>query len=202
MQSEPRRMRLKPLRMRANNHLWCVFCYAAAFALPLLWQYAALRLIYPYKLYATAPDAAAHVLSAFPALGKWLAPVAARTAENTDTLLSVLAAREQVWLNALTLVIQLGWRFTHRSPVFSARATLRAIRDYRVTMLLIWLVNAAAAAGVWIFGVQFIQGRTLWDYAVSFGVFLLLPLCAAFVSRYAASPVISGKHAFFKRITL
>ena len=202
-------MRSKPLRMRPRNHLWCFLCYLAAFAVPLIWQAVALGLIYPYKLYATAPDVAAHVLSAFPGLEGLLAPVAEYTADSAD-LLHVLTVREEVWLFALaaaaiaawllTLVIQLLWRLCHRTPILSARATTRAVRSYRVTMLVIWLVNAAFAAAVWLYGVQFVPGRTLWDYVVCFGVFVLLPLSAAFVSRYAASPMISGRHAFFKRI--
>lgn len=210
MQNESRRMRSRPLRMRSGNHLWCLLCYLIAFAVPLLWQFAALRLIYPYKLYATAPDVAAHLLDAFPKLENVLAPIAALTADQPSALMDVLAAREQVWLGVLTLtaaaawlvtlLIQLLWRVFHRTPILSARATTRAVRSYRITMLLIWLVNAAAAGGLWLYGVQYIHGRTLWDYAVCFGVFVLLPLSAAVVSRLAASPMISGRHAFFKRI--
>lgn len=196
--------------MRSGNHLWCLFCYLIAFAAPLLWEYAMLRLVYPWKLAATAPDVAAHLLSAFPFLNGALAPVAAQTAENATMLRHVLAAREQVWLAALslcalaawlfTLLIQLCWRFANRSPILTARATARAIRSYRLTMLVIWAFNAAIVAGVWLFGVQFIPGRTLWDHVVSFGVFVLIPISAIIVSRLAASPAISGRHGFFKRI--
>ena len=83
---------------------------------------------------------------------------------------------------------------------FSVSCTTRAIRSYRLTMLVIAALNAAMAALVWFWGVRLIPGRTLWDYVVSFGIFALLPLSAAAVSRLAASPAISGRHAFFKRI--
>lgn len=210
LHNDANRMRKRRLRMRAGNPIACLLCYLIAFAIPLAWQYAAIRLIYPWKLASTAPDVTAHLLSVFPALGRWLSPVAVMTAEGTFSLRDMLAAREQVWLSvlavcaaaawALTLLTQLTWRFAHSSPILSARQTARAIRSYRMTMLVIWLFNAAIAAGLWVFGVQFITGRTLWDYLVSFGVFLLLPLSAAIVSRFAASPAISGKYAFFKRL--
>lgn len=210
MQAHENRVRKRRLRMRSGNHLQCLLCYLIVFSVPLVWQYIMLRMVYPWKLAATAPDVAAHLLAAFPFLDGWLSPIAASTADNASALRDVLAAREQVWLWALgvcaacawllTLLVQLIWRFANRSPILSARATARAIRSYRLTMLIVWLLNAAIAAGVWLFGVAFIAGRTLWDHLVSFGVFLLIPLAAAIVSRLAASPAISGKHAFFKRI--
>lgn len=210
MQSDASRMRKRTLRMHSGNHAVCLICYAAAFAIPLLWEYIAIRLLYPWKLASTAPDVHAHLLNAFPVLDKWLSPVAVPAAGNAFSLREMLAAREENWLNALvlcalaawglTLLVQLIWRFTNRSPLFSARKTVRAIRTYRLTMLFIWLLNAAIAAGIWFFGVQHITGRTLWDYLVSFGIYLLHPLAACFVSRFAASPAISGKHAFFKRL--
>lgn len=210
MQNQDNRMRKRPLRMHGSSHLACLVCYLIAFSLPLLWQYAAIRLIYPWKLAATAPDVTSHLLAAFPFLDRWLSPMAVLTGGQPFSLREMLAAREQAWLTALglsaaaawglTLLIQLAWRFTHRNPVFSARRTARAIRSYRFTMVILWALNAAIAAGVWLFGVQFITGRTLWDYLVSFGIYLLNPLAAAFVSRLAASPAISGKHAFFKRL--
>lgn len=210
LQTGSRRMRKRSLRMRSGNHCWCLLCYLIAFAIPAAWQYAAIRLVYPWKLASTAPDLAAHLLAAFPFLGGWLSPVAALTAENASALREALAAREQVWLFALaacalaawvlTLILQLLWRFMHRSPILSARQTTRAIRSYRMLMLAAWALNGAIAAAVWLFGVQHIPGRTLWDYGVSFGVFALIPLSAAFVSRFAASPAISGRHGFFKRI--
>lgn len=202
--------RKRPLAIRSGSRLARLLCYAIAFSLPLVWQYAALTLIYPRKLAFTAPDAAAQLANAFPFLNDLLSPVCARTAEGALPLAQVLANREEAWLSglalcaltawALTLLLQLVWRFCHRKPLFSARLTNRAIRSYRLTMLIILLLNAAMAAGIWFFGVRLIQGRTFWDYLVSFGVFALLPLSAVAVSRLAASPVISGRHAFFKRI--
>lgn len=213
MQKRPVRMAQSPrqrkLRMRSGSGFFCLLCYAVAFAIPLLWQYTAIRLIYPWKLASTAPDLAAHLLDAFPFVDQ-LTSIAASTSEGVFPLREVLATREQVWLAALavcalcawllTLLVQLLWRFTHRSPILAARQTARAIRSYRLSMLVIWGINLAAAAGLWLFGVQFIPGRTIWDYLVSFGFYLLLPLSAAFVSRFAASAAISGKHGFFKRL--
>ena len=210
MQSDATRMRRRVLRMHAGNHAVCLICYAAAFAIPLLWEYIAIRMLYPWKLASTAPDVHAHLLNAFPALDRWLSPVAVPAAGNAFSLREMLAVREENWLTALvicalaawglTLLVQLIWRFTNRSLLFTARKTFRAIRAYRLTMLIIWLLNAAMAFAVWHFGVQHITGRTLWDYLVSFGIYLLNPLAALFVSRFAASPAISGRHAFFKRL--
>lgn len=202
--------RKRTLRMRRGSPLACLGCYLIAFSVPLLWQYTAIRLIYPWKLASTAPDIAAHLLSTFPFLHPLLQSAAAMTAETAAPLREVLAAREEIWLAALTagamaawlisLFIQLIWRVTHRSPLFSARQTARAVRSYRIVMLVILVINAAAAALIWLFGARFIPGRTLWDYLVCFGVFALIPPAAAFVSRFAASSAISGRHGFFKRL--
>ena len=210
MQKNEMRMRKRPLRMHGSNRIACLICYLAAFAVPVVWEFIALRMLYPWKLVFTAPDVTAHLLNAFPVLGRWLTPIAATTAEGAFSLREILAAREQVWLATLalsaafswlmTLLIQLVWRFMHCSPVRCARRITSAIFSYRLTLVVIWLMNAAIAAVIWLFGVQHITGRTLWDYLVCFGIFLLNPLAAAFVSRFAASPAISGKHAFFKRI--
>lgn len=210
MLSDSRPARKRRLSIHTGSALARFLCYLTAFALPLCWQYAALVFIYPRKLAFTAPDAAAELVNAFSPLQTLLSPICARTAEGAYPLAQVLEAREQFWLFGLalcalaawllTLFIQLAWRFTHCRPLFSARLTSRAIRSYRLTLLIICALNAAVAAGIWFFGVRLIQGRTIWDYVVSFGVFALLPLAAAVVSRLAASPAISGRHAFFKRI--
>ena len=210
MLSDSRLARRRPLAIRSGSTPARLLCYAVAFALPLGWQYVALALIYPRKLTFTAPNLAGHLADAVPFLQTSLAPLCARTAEGTLPLAQVLYNREQVWLSALalcalaawalTLLFQLVWRFCHRKPLFTARLTTRAIRSYRLTMLVIAALNAAMAALVWFWGVRLIPGRTLWDYVVSFGIFALLPLSAAAVSRLAASPAISGRHAFFKRI--
>lgn len=210
MQNDAQRARKRSLRIRAGNHTVCLIFYAVAFAIPVLWEYAALRLIYPWKLASTAPDVNAHLLDALPMLSRWLSPMAVPTAGTAFSLREMLAEREANWLTVLalfallawglTLLVQLGWRFSNRSPIFSVRSTFRAIRAYRLTMIVIWMINAAIAASVWYFGVQHITGRTLWDCLVSFGIYLLNPLSALFVSRFAASPAISGKHAFFKRL--
>ena len=210
MHQPANRMRKRTLRMRGSNRIACAACYLIAFLIPLAWEWAAIRLMFPWKLASTAPDVTAHLLKAFPVLDRWLSPVSLPASADASSFRALLAAREETWLRFLafsalgawliTLLIQLLWRMAHCRAVCCARQTLRAIRSYRLTMLLVWLLNAAAAAGVWFFGVQHITGRTLWDYLVSFGIYLLNPLAAIMVSRLAASPAISGKHAFFKRL--
>lgn len=206
MQTGSRRARA--LRMRPGNFAVCLMCYLIAFGVPLLWEYAALRLLYPWKLAFTAPDVYTHLIKAFPVLDGWLTLPA--QPDGAFSLRELLATREEAWLGVLrfsallswgiTLLGQLLWRFSHRRPLFGARETSRAIVSCRLMLVLIWLINAAAALGVWFAGVQFITGRTLWDYVISFGIFFLNPLAAAFVSRFAASPAISGRHSYFKRI--
>ena len=65
---------------------------------------------------------------------------------------------------------------------------------------LIWAVNLAGGAALWLLGVQFVQGRTGWDYVIYFCPFLLNGLAAIVCFRLAAPPVLSGKGAFFKRL--
>ena len=210
VQSVLSRQRKSALRMRSGNPVFCLCCYLIAFAVPVLWQYAALAHVYPWKLAATAPDFAAHLCAAFPFLSQQLAPVAALTAEGSAALREVMAMREEVWLFSLaflafiawaaTLVLQLLWRFTNRSPLFSSQQTNRAVRRCHFMLVCVWGLNLLIAAFLWLFGVQHIIGRTLWDYAVCFGVFALNPLAAWIVSRLAASPAISCRHGYFKRI--
>lgn len=202
-------MRKRPLRMPTSNHVRCLLCYVLCFAVPILWQLIALEWIYPWKLAATAPDAAYHLSCAVPALSRLLAP-AVQAASAGDTLQQVLLSREIMWHNALwlcvlaawtiSLMLQLLWRVTHRDPLLASRALRRAIRSYRLTTLIILAVNAAIAWAVWEYGVKHVPGRTFWDWAVCFGTYPLIPLACICVSRLAASPVISGKHAFFKRL--
>ena len=110
----------------------------------------------------------------------------------------IAAAALAAWL--ITLAVQLLWRAGQRSAIQPARATRRAIRTYRLTLLWLCAVNAAFAAVVWLAGVRWIPGRTGWDLAAYFGCYALNVLAAAAVSRLAAPPAISGRHAFFKRL--
>lgn len=200
---------LRPLRMSCGSHVRNLLCYGICFAAPLLWQWMALKWIYPWKLAATAPDAAANLSNAVPALARLLKPMV-KAASAGDTLQEVLISREVMWHRSLwlcllaawviSLLLQLLWRLTHREALLGTRALRRAIFSYRFTVLLATAVCAAAAWCVWAFGVQYVPGRTLWDYWVCFGAYPLIPLACILVSRLAASPVISGKHAFFKRL--
>ena len=188
--------RLRPMRIRYANRGKCLLVYLLSFALPLLWQWAALGVLYPYRLAGTAPQLPDFVPTAFqPADDSFRALLFSRE-QNWLMLLAALALA--VWL--LVLVLQLLWRFTRRAHVRAFRATQRAVRAYRCLMLLIWAVCALAAAALWQLGVCRIAGRNHWDILCYFGFYLLMPLAAMAVSRLAAPRAISGKHAFFKRI--
>lgn len=202
--------RKRAVRLRSSNRFKCLLCYLFCFAMPLLWQLICLRRVYPYTLAGTAPDAAGHLLAAFPTLGGRLTPHPLPQTAGAEALRAALAARENAWLRlvavsvaaawAFTLLMQLIWRFTHTRALQTAQATQRAVRHYRLNMLLILLINAAFAALLWLFGGRYIAGFTHWDALVYFGAYGLNVLAALLTSRLAAPPAISGKHGFFKRI--
>lgn len=212
MRSEP--VRKRRMRIRYTNRFKCLLCYLVCFSLPLLWQLMSNLILYPYKLAGTAPNVTEQFLNVFPflrgALGGLAAQAAIPAAATAASLSSALAAREEGWLAflalctllawLLTLLVQLLWRFLHRGPLLASRALLSAIRAYRLTMLCVLLINAAFAATVWYFGLRHVAGRTPWDFFAAFGSYVFNLLAAFFVSRFAAPPTLSGKHAFFKRL--
>lgn len=67
-------------------------------------------------------------------------------------------------------------------------------------LLALCALNVAFAALVWFSGMRSIPGRNLWDALAYWGCYPLNVLAAAAVSRLAAPPVISGRHAFFRRL--
>ena len=174
------------VRLRWSNRAKCLMCYLVCFALPLLWQAAASLWIYPLKLTGTAPNVALHLQAALPFSPAPLDALA-RSGEAAAATPEALRAA-------------LLWRAGRRSAIQPARAARRAIRTYRLTLLWLCAVNAAFAAVVWLAGVRWIPGRTGWDLAAYFGCYALNVLAAAAVSRLAAPPAISGRHAFFKRL--
>lgn len=200
--------------VRYSNRVKVLLCYLVAFAVPPLWLLAGLFWVYPYYLAGSAPTVAANLTAAFPMLEGLLSGAVA-TAGDPVTLSAAawadaLNSRQQQWMFFLmavfalawlmTLCIQLIWRIAHAKPYQVARGTLRAIRHYRLSMLVIAFVNLAFAFAVWLLGVRFIAGRTAWDYLVYFAPYALNVVGALCCFRLAAPPVISGKHAFFKRL--
>lgn len=201
-------------RVRYSNRVKVLICYLVCFAIPPLWLVAGLVLVYPYQLTGSAPEVLGSLINTFPVLKRWLSEAAAQAAapaaSSPEIWQAALDSRDSQWaifLAAvfaagwlLTLLCQLLWRCTHGGAYQAARASARAIRDYRLTQLIIWLVNGSLAAAVWLLGVQFIQGRTLWDYLVYFVPYGLNGLAALCCFRLAAPPALSGRHAFFKRL--
>lgn len=204
----------RKVRVRYSNRMKCLLCYIISFSLPVLWQLIALRFIYPYKLTATAPDVTRNLLTAFPFLEGLLSGTSKSSAvllgASPEAIRLALEYRDAVWQRwvlvlfvlawLITLALQLFWRVTSGRGIFASKAAKRAIRTYRLTQLIIWAVNAVFALVLLLIGVRFISGRTHWDYLVYFLAYLLNGLAAMLCFRLAAPPMISGKHAFFKRL--
>ena len=203
------------VRTRFTNRFKCLLCYLICFSIPLLWQAAGLFFVYPYRLAGTAPSVAANVAHAVPALASALESYAqaadlSRAAGNPNALAAAIAARDAQWRAAvggwfalawlMTLLIQLLWRATHAKATLASRATSRAVRAYRLSFFAILLINALFAAALWLVGARFIAGRTAWDYLAYFAAYILNLIAALCCFRLAAPPVLSGKHAFFKRL--
>lgn len=201
-------------KVRRTNRWKVSLCYLACFAVPWGWLFCALRFVYPYRLAGSAPMIAQNLISALPFLGAALAPAAALAADpaaaSAQAWADALGARDLQWMLFLvvllaaawliTLLCQLLWRVSHARPVDAARNARRAIRDYRLMMALVWLVNLAACAALWLLGARFIPSRAAWDYLAYFVPYALNVLAAFGCFRLAAPPVLSGKHAFFKRL--
>lgn len=208
--------RRKRTRMRYSNRFKVLICYLFCFALPPLWLLACLAFVYPYQLKNSAPQVLDNLTRMLPFLKSPLANYVEAAAAPDGAQLSaevwngVQQAREHQWMLfllvlfaaawLLTLLIQLIWRFCHTKALQSAKAVGRAVVHYRISMLVIFLLNALAAALVWLLGVQFISGRGLWDYVTYFVPYFLNCLAALCCFRLAAPPAISGKKAFFKRL--
>jgi hypothetical protein len=204
----------KRLRLRTSGGLKPLLCYLVCFALPLLWQYAGLFWVYPFKLVNTAPAIADTLLKLLPftpaALETAAAKAALPAAGDPALWQAALTLRDDHWRLfaavcfllawAVTLIIQLWWRMRHSNAINAAKLSRRAKSTYRLNMLLILAFNLLAAGLLWLCGVQHIPGRTLWDYLVYFPAYGLNVLAAMVCFRLAAPPAISGKHAFFKRL--
>ena len=197
------------LRLRRHRPLACLVCYVIAFALPLAWQYTALAKVYPVYLASTAPPVAESLSALFPAAGELIALTQPADA-SAQAYRAALEALEGQWFAftalcmlcawALTLLLQLFWRCTRRAAIQPARATQRAVRAYRVMMTGVFTVNLLMAGFLWRFGVSLIAGCTFVDYLCYFGAYALNVLAALITSRLAAPSVLSGRHAFFKRL--
>lgn len=204
----------KRLRLRTSGGLTPLLCYLISFALPVLWQYAGLWLVYPYKLANTAPAIAQTLVSLLPVSLPALeaaAQAVALPAQSDPALWSqVFSIRDEHWRLfvvvcflaawAVTLLIQLFWRIRHSKAISAAKLARRAKRTYRLNMILIIAVNGLIALLLYLASVQHIPGRTLWDFLVYFPAYGLNMLAAAVCFRLAAPPAISGRHAFFKRL--
>ncbi|MDD3333964.1 MAG: hypothetical protein PHI98_00465 [Eubacteriales bacterium] len=202
------------VRVHFSNRTKVLLCYLLSFALPPLWLFLGITLVYPYQLTGSAPTIARNMGDAFPFLKSSLLTAArlaaAPEAGSPAEWAAALEARDGQWIVflaaalglawAVTLLLQLVWRFSHSRALDAAKNTRLAIAHYRWTLLLIVLCNLAVAAALWLLGVRFVEGRGLWDYLVYFGAYPINVLAAILCFRLAAPPVLSGRHGFFKRL--
>ncbi|HNW86031.1 MAG TPA: hypothetical protein PKJ47_03745 [Candidatus Limiplasma sp.] len=201
-------------RIPTHNRTKVLLCYLLAWGVALLLPYLGLTRLYPYKLAGSAPEVSQSVLSlplALPGTVKELLTAAQFSSDMSPAALSVaIAARDRLWRYAvagvmalaalLSLLWQLLWRVRYRRPKQAARAAMRAVMDYHLSMAGIIALNALMALALYLLGVRWIGGRTVWDYLVYFSGFVLNPLAAMVCFRLAAPPAISGKHGFFRRL--
>ena len=123
--------RPKRLRLRTSGGIKPLLCYLICFALPVLWQYAGLWFVYPYKLTNTAPAIADTLLRLLPLHPAALETAAAKAAlpagNNPDLWSAALTLRDEHWRLfvavcfvfawAVTLLIQLWWRIRHSKGI-------------------------------------------------------------------------------------
>lgn len=202
------------IKTRYSNKMKVFLCYVLAWSLALGVPMAGLVWVYPYKLVGTAPGIAENLTRALPFLAEPLrqpveaakladamgARAVAETLELRDLQWRAFvgAAFAACWL--VSLFMQLLWRGRYRRPLGVSRAARRAVRTYRLTLLLILLWNALGGLFLYLLGIRFIGGRTAWDWAVYMNGFGLNVVAAFACFRLAAPPAISGKHSFFKRL--
>ena len=118
------------------------------------------------------------------------------TSNRTLTSVAAVAAGNILDRSGVVLATTVDGKRVYQAD----EAARRAVVHYRISMLVILLVNALAAAVVWLLGVQFISGRGLWDYVTYVAPYGLNVIAAFCCFRLAAPPAISGKKAFFKRL--
>lgn len=202
------------IRIRYSNKMKVFLCYVLTWSLALGIPMAGLVWVYPYKLIGTAPGIAENLITALPFLAEPLrqsveaakladvmgAQAVGETLELRDLQWRAFVAATSAACWLVSLCMQLLWRGRYRHPLGVSRAARRAIRSYRLTLLMVLLWNALGGGLLYLLGIRFIGGRTAWDWAVYMNGFGL-NVAAAFVCfRLAAPPAISGKHSFFKRL--
>lgn len=201
-------------RVKYHNRTKVLLCYLLAWGLALLLPYLGLAFIYPYKLAGSAPELAQSLLNlhlTLPGLSEDALAATALTAGMAQgALTAALTARDLVWryvvggmvglAAVLSLVWQLLWRARFMRPRQAAKSALKAVTGYRWAMAGIWGLNAVLALVLYLIGVRWIGGKTVWDYMVYFSGFVLVPVAAWICFRLAAPPAISGRHGFFRRL--
>ena len=197
-----------------TNKTKVILCYVILWSLAVIVPLLGLWWVFPYKLVGTSPEIAKIVAEILPPVRGMLAE-SIRGAAFSEGMTAVelgdmIAARDLQWrvfvgglaalLWIISLNVQLIWRSFYVRPVGITRASFRAVRSYRLTMLGILAFNAGGAFLVYAMGMQFVAGRTLWDWLIYVNGFVLNVLAAFLCFRFAAPSAISGKYSFFKRL--
>lgn len=201
------------VKVKYSNKTRVLLCYILVFGMALALPIAMLVWVYPYTLVGTAPDVAENLLQTLPGLRRWLGATADAASIHglSGTALGLaLVARDLHWRVfvgsvfllcwLLSLILQLLWRRSYRRPLMASRSTRRAVRSFRLMMLLVFVLNLLGGALVYFLGIRFISEKTFWDWALFAAGFLLNIVAAWICFRLAAPPAISGKHGFFIRL--
>lgn len=202
------------LGVHYSNKTKVLLCYLLAWGFVLLAVLVGLAWVYPYQLAGTAPNIAENLAASFPFLASPLESsrqaAAIGDGAGAAAVSLALSARDGAWRMfvastigacwVLSLLGQLGWRFAYRRPLLVAQATRRAVHTYRLVFLSIVALNLLGALAVYLLGMRFVEGKTLWDWLIDMGGFGLNGFAAWLCFRMAAPPAISGKGAFFKRL--
>jgi len=214
LKTSPAPVQTNFVQVRYSNRVKIFFLYLFSWSLAMLIPLAGLIWVYPYTLVGTGPALAEHIAAALPFTMGWLKGVIGEATMiegmSAVSVAGALAARDLQWRFFLaachlvcwlaSLCLQLVWRGLYRRPLGVAAAARRALRTYRITLLMILLVNGLGALLVNFLGMRFIGGKNLWDWLITMNGFGLNLVAGWLCFRLGAPPAISGKHAFFRRL--
>lgn len=201
-------MERKPLpRARARRAWKVALMDLCCLGLLAAWLLFALGEIYPRYLARTAPPEALPYIAtaqeqAEAALTGEMTPEArARAYDLRDNLWrrALLAAQAAGILGMYVLV--LCWRLhLKRHALPYGRQARRALHTCRITGLLVLLAEAGLAWLCWRYGLQYVVGRTRWDYLCALGCYPLAWLASIPLRRLGAPAAYCARRGAFRRL--